>query len=143
MFAIKKNLAALKLKYPSLYQFAIFCVVGTSGLAIMLITYYLFLWVGLNKQVANMAGFFMSTAYSYVLDFVFVFDSKGTKHKGAATKFFILYFVLYLYSAFLIYFIVDVLKISELIVPVINAILITPPSFLGSKFWVFRKKKSL
>jgi putative flippase GtrA len=137
----KKSINALKQRYPLFFQLTFFCIVGTSGLAVMLITYYLFIWMRLNVQLANLAGYFMSTVYSYLLDFVFVFGAKGTINKGSAAKFFLLYFILYFYSAFLIYLIIDVLHINELIAPVINAMLITPPSFLFSKYWVFKKAK--
>ena len=139
--SLKKFLATIKKRFPTLWQFAGFSIVGTSGLAIMLVTYYVCIWLGLSKQIANFAGFFTSTAYSYLLNFVFVFNTKGVKHKGAAVKFFVLYLILYFFSAFLIYLVVDVLHISELIAPLINSVIITPPSFLGSKYWVFKEKK--
>lgn len=138
----KKLINVFKQKYPVLFQLIAFCIVGASGLAVMLLTYYLLIWLRLNVQIANLAGYFMSTVYSYLLDFVFVFGAKKEIQKGSALKFFILYGALYFYSAFLIYLIVDVLHINKLIAPVINAMLITPPSFIGSKYWVFKKHKN-
>lgn len=130
-------LAGVKRRFPFLYQLAGFCIVGSSGLAIMLAGYYLCLWLGVQVQIANLVGYFLSTVYSYLLDFVFVFDSKGKPDKGSAAKFFFLYLVLYFYSAFLVYLLVDVCHINKLIVPILNAMLMTPPSFLASKYWVF------
>lgn len=139
MQKIRRLIRRVKEKYPFIYQFAGFTLVGTSGLAVMLVTYYVFLWIGFSKQIANFAGFFASTAYSYLLNFVWVFDGKAHA-RNSAVKFFTLYFLLYLFSAWLLHVIVDILHISEYLAPFINAMAITPPSFLGSKYWVFRGK---
>lgn len=140
MQKIRRRVRQFKEQYPLIYQFAGFTLVGTSGLAVMLLTYYTFLWLGFSKQIANFAGFFTSTAYSYLLNFVWVFNGKAHS-RNSALKFFTLYFLLYLFSAWLLHIIVDILHISEYLAPFINAMMITPPSFLGSKYWVFRGER--
>ncbi|MFT8887531.1 MAG: GtrA family protein [Ethanoligenens sp.] len=141
MDIIKKLLFAVKQRYPAFYQLVGFCVVGASGLLVMLAAYYLTLAFHADKQVANLIGFASSTAYAYLMNFVFVFQAKTVPPKRAAVKFFALYIVLYIFSAYMVHVFTDLLHISVLLVPVLNSILITPPSFLGSKYWVFREKK--
>lgn len=138
---MKKWLHTLKQKYPALWQLAGFCIVGASGLLVNLAAYYLFLAFHVDKQVANAAGFIASTAYAYLMNFVFVFQTRHISKKIAAVKFFAMYLVLYLFSAWLVHVFADVLHISLLLVPILNSIAITPPSFLGSKFWVFPEKR--
>ncbi|MDR3551500.1 MAG: GtrA family protein [Clostridia bacterium] len=141
MSSIKRLLNAFKRKYPALYQFISFGLVGTSALLVLLGAYDVVIWIGLNTQIANFVGFFLSTAYQYLMNFVFFFKGKEAPHRGAALKFFALYIALYFLSAFLIYLFVGVLHVSKWIAPIFNSLLITPPSFLGSKYWVFRKPK--
>ena len=141
MSKIKEKLNGFKEKHPALFQFIGFGIVGTSGLLFMLVTYYIFIYLKFDPQVANFAGFITSTACVYYLNFVYVFHGKGKVEKGSAFKFFFLYLILYFMSAYFVYLMVDVMHISKLLTPIINSILITPPSFLGSKYWVFKKTK--
>lgn len=141
MNPLKAFLKKWKQKNPTLYQLAGFCLVGASGLLVMLAAYYLFLAFHADKQIANLAGFTASTAYAYLMNFVFVFQAKTVPPKKAAVKFFALYIALYIFSAYMVHVFTDLLHISVLLVPILNSMLITPPSFLGSKYWVFRIKQ--
>ncbi|ADU25844.1 GtrA family protein [Ethanoligenens harbinense] len=141
MASFKKIVSAFRKRYPTLYQLAGFCAVGASGLLVMMAAYYLFLAFHADKQVANLAGFSASTAYAYLMNFVFVFQAKTVPPKRAAVKFFALYIALYFFSAYMVHVFTDLLHISVLLIPILNSILITPPSFLGSKYWVFREKE--
>lgn len=140
MVSFRKMWSAFRQHYPTLFQLAGFCAVGASGLLVMMAAYYLFLAFHADKQVANLAGFSASTAYAYLMNFVFVFRAKTVPPKRAAIKFFALYIVLYFFSAYMVHVFTDLLHISVLLIPILNSILITPPSFLGSKYWVFREK---
>lgn len=141
MNPIKQALFKFRQKYPTVYQLVGFCIVGASGLLVMMAAYYLFLAFHADKQIANLAGFTASTIYAYLMNFVFVFQAKTVPPKSAAVKFFALYAILYFFSAYMVHVFTDVLHLSVLLIPILNSILITPPSFLGSKYWVFREKK--
>lgn len=142
MQPLKNIYTRFKRRYPTLVQLAGFCIVGASGLLVMLLAYYIFLAFHADKQVANAAGFIASTIYAYLMNFVFVFQAKSVPPKRAAVKFFALYIALYFLTAYMVHVWSDILHISLVLVPILNSILITPPSFLGSKYWVFRKKQT-
>ena len=141
MEKIRQALARFKSRFPAVYQFIAFGLIGTSAVVVLLIGYYLSLWAGLDKQLANFIGYMLCTAYQYLLNFVFVFGSQETKRAGTAVKFFALYLAMYAMSAGLLYVFVDLLHVSKWLAPVLNSLATTLPSFFGSKYWVFRKPK--
>lgn len=135
-------------RHTALYQFVGFSLVGSSALLVMLAGYYICVGLGLPVQLANLIGYILCTAYSYLLNFVFVFRGEPGTKRSAAVKFFALYLLLYVVTWFLVEWVVTRdgwglgYQTARLLSPVINSTMITLPSFLASKFWVFRRRKN-
>ena len=127
-------------KFPWLFQFVRFGIVGLSNTFISLVTYEILVYFNFNPQIANFIAFFISVINAYLWNNIWVF--KGTKSgKSSIYKFILLYSVTFLISVGLLHLWIDVLHVSKYIAPMISLIITIPINFLISKFWVFKSKK--
>ena len=116
-------------------QFLKFLVVGVLNTIIFLVVYYSLLNLGVNYIVSNISGFLVSILNAYFL------NSKSVFLKNNNAKNFLKVFMVYgtttILSTLLLYLMVDIIKISDKIAPLINLCITTPTNFYLNKFWAF------
>jgi gtrA family integral membrane protein len=116
-------------------QFLKFLVVGVLNTIIFLVVYYSLLNLGVNYIVSNISGFLVSILNAYLLNSKYVF-LKNNNAKNFL-KVFMVYGTTTILSTFLLYLMVDIIKISDKIAPLINLCITTPTNFYLNKFWAF------
>ncbi|MDU5104021.1 MAG: GtrA family protein [Clostridium butyricum] len=136
MLNIKNIIIYLSGKYG---QFIKFTIVGCSNVLVSLITYYICIYFGAYYQFANIAGFITGTFNSYLLNKNWVFGIKKNTIEQFL-KFYCTYFSSWLIGAIMLFFLVEVLKLPEIIVPIINIFITTPLNYIMSRFWTFAKR---
>ena len=119
-------------------QFVKFCLVGIFNTAVFYGIYYLLLQLGFSYIVAATAGTIAGILNSYIWNKIFVFRSKR-RSIGEIIKFMIVYGVQYICNITVIHICVTYLGISEVLagIPAIGIGMFI--SFLGMKFWSFRR----
>lgn len=126
-------------------QFVKFGLVGASNTVISLITYYIFVFLGLNYLVANFGGFVTGTLNAYYWNSRFVFkDKNGEDTRGIKIVFktFVAYGATFVLSSVLLFLMVQIIGISQMVAPIINLAITTPLNFIINKFWTFTKGKA-
>ena len=136
MLNVKKTIIGLIERYR---QFIKFIIVGCSNVIVSLMTYYIFIYFGVYYQLANIAGFVIGTFNSYLLNKNWVFGIKKNTIEQFL-KFYFTYFCSWLLGAIMLFFLVEVLKLPEIIAPIINVFITTPLHYIMSKFWTFTKR---
>lgn len=122
------------------WQFIKFCIVGFSNTLISLIIYYIFIARGVNYLLANTLGFLVSVINAFYWNNKYVFtDKTETNENKAFIKVFVTYGGSFLLSTFLIFIMVDYLKISQWMAPIMRLIVTFPLNFIINKLWAFRK----
>ena len=123
-------------KYDDFIKFAI---VGLGNLFVSLITYYILVYFSINYQIANIGGFITGSLNGYIWNKIWVFKSYN-RSLVSIIKFYLTYLSTWLLSAILLYIWIEMMKISDIIAPVINVFITTPINYLLNKYWVFKKK---
>lgn len=122
-------------------QFVKFGLIGLTNTAISLLTYYLLVWFGCHYIFANAAGFLLSVGNAYFWNGRYVFKEKTeTSQIRAFGKVFMTYLGSLCISTVLIAVMVDVLRISEFIAPILRLVVTVPINFVVNKFWAFRDR---
>lgn len=119
-------------------QFIKFGIVGLSNTLISLATYYILIYFGINYIVANTVGFVISVLNAYYWNSKFVFKKNYEANLKPLVKTFMAYGTTFLLSTILLVVMVDYLKISNIIAPVLNLIITIPLNFILNKFWAFK-----
>lgn len=119
------------------WQFFKFGIVGISNNLIYLGIYYLLLFAGVHYLLAYACGFVVSVLNAYVWNSRFVFKKRQDVGKSLA-KVFISYGIVSLLSLGLLYVMVDLIKVSDKIAPLLILFVTIPLNFLLNKFWAFR-----
>lgn len=122
-------------------QFVKFGIVGLTNNLICYGVYLVLIGLGVHYTPANIIGFTVSVFNSYYWNNKYVFNDAGGR---VWWKTFIKTYLSYagtgiLLSNILLYFWIDVLKISAVVAPLINLIITVPINFLVNKFWAYRK----
>jgi len=119
-----------------------FLVLGFVSMAISYGIYVLVILLGGNYFSGSVLAFLFGVGNNFVWNNGKIFTAtKGKKYK--TTKGFIKAFASYFFTGFIIqvgllHLWVDVLKISDLIAPIINIIFIVPLNYMLNRFWVFK-----
>ena len=129
---IKNNIK----KYHNFLKFAI---VGFGNLFVSLLTYYLLMYFSVNYQIANIAGFIIGSINGYIWNKIWVFKSYN-RSLVSIIKFYLTYLSTWLLSAILLYIWIEMMKISDIIAPIINVFITTPINYFMNKYWVFKDK---
>lgn len=129
---IKNNIK----KYHNFLKFAI---VGFGNLFVSLLTYYLLVYFSVNYQIANIAGFIIGSINGYIWNKIWVFKSYN-RSLVSIIKFYLTYLSTWLLSAILLYIWIEMMKISDIIAPIINVFITTPINYFMNKYWVFKDK---
>lgn len=147
MKIIKKIISLLHLPISeetldSLWQFIKFGLVGVSNTLISYVCYVGCIFVGLHYFVANLIGFVISVLNSFYWNNKFVFKCKSDERRAllpTLLKTFVSYgstgLVL---NSILLWIGVDMLNISEYIMPIINLVITIPLNFLMNKLWAYK-----
>jgi len=93
--------------------------------------------MGMGFEIANPLAYFLSTLNSYYLNRKWTFKSDGKVHKEGAV-FFGVIGAAWAIQYGLLYYLIDVLKMDELVAQTIGMVFFTGLNFLGQKFITFR-----
>lgn len=115
-----------------------FGIVGLLNNGVFIFFYYIFLNFKINYIVANTLAYLISilNAYYFNKKFVFKTNIKGIK---SLLKTYISYGITFLISTGLLYVMVDFIKISSYIAPIISLFITIPINFLMNKYWTFKQ----
>ena len=120
-------------------KFADFCLVGALSAIVSLACYYLIVLINRRLYLLGYSlGFVVSVLNSYFWNSNFVFKQKDDMTKTIA-KTYASYGFTFLLGNAMLYLMVDILKISELIAPLIQILVTTPVNYLINKKWVYRQ----
>jgi len=120
-------------------QFIKFGIVGVFNTCNSLIIYYILLFFKLHYLLANIIAYFTSTFISYFLNKKWVFNHK--KENNRVLQYYIVYITSFFLNNLTLYFLVDILKLSDKIAPLFVLIVTVPYNYLLTKFWVFKEIK--
>ena len=134
------------LKNGSMMQFIKFALVGASNAVVAYVLYVVFLLLFKNYSlfenydyiVAQYLSFFMSVLWSFFWNNRYVFE-RTEKWYTSLIKMLVVYSVTGIFlSTALLYLMVEVMRIHELIAPIINIMIGLPINFLLNKKWAFK-----
>ncbi|MDR2591027.1 MAG: GtrA family protein [Oscillospiraceae bacterium] len=124
---------------PNIIQVIKFCIVGVLNTVVFYAVYYLLLQLGFNYIVSATVGTIAGIVNSYVFNKFFTFKSKR-KSIDEIIKFCIVCAVQFFSNLGVIYVCVNFIGLSEELAgipPIFTGMFI---SFLGHKFWSFKKQ---
>lgn len=120
-------------------QFIKFGLVGVSNTLISLAIYYLFIFIDRGLYLAgNTVGFVVSVLNAFYWNNKYVFQKTESGNRKPLIKTFVSYGATFLLSTALLYLLVDILKVSEVLAPILTLIVTIPLNFLLNKFWAFK-----
>lgn len=141
-WAIYKICSILNTMWTMFGQFIKFGIVGLSNTIISLGVYYLCLFVHIHYLTAYTAGFLMSVINSFYWNNKYVFRNKKERSLLMIfVKVLTSYGVSFLFSMLLISFMVEILKVSSTIAPILKMAITIPLNFVLNKVWAFKDKK--
>ena len=121
-------------------QFIKFGLVGISNTLLFFLIYYALLFVGIHYLLANTIAFFVSVLNAYYWNSKFVFKQTKERYSTLA-RVYISYGFTFALSSGLLFFMIDILGISEYIAPILNLCITIPLNFLLNKYWAFKDKE--
>lgn len=129
-------------KIESLIQFIKFGFVGVSNTFISYITYIICITLGLHYLMGSILGFAISVLNSYFWNSKYVFKD-GYKEYRAKISSFLKMVATYgitglLLNNILLVIMVEYLRVSEYIAPIIILFITIPLNFILNKLWAFR-----
>lgn len=119
-------------------QFIKFGIVGVSNTLISLGIYYICVYFGCHYIIANIVGFLISVLNAYYWNKKYVFKAESKDRFSMLIKTYVSYGITFVLSTVLLYIMVDILKISEYIAPIINLCITVPLNFIINKLWTFK-----
>ncbi|MBA4686409.1 MAG: GtrA family protein [Candidatus Galacturonibacter soehngenii] len=131
-------------QWDNFMQFVKFGIVGLTNTFISYIVYLIGLLFGLHYLVGSVLGFVVSVLNSFYWNNKYVFkETDGEKRSILKTlvKTFMAYaFTGLVLANVLLVIWVDVLRIPEVIAPIINLLITIPLNFVINKLWAFKEK---
>ena len=122
-------------------QFIKFGLVGASNYIVWAIIYYPIVIAFENLHIlANIFAYIISIFNAFFWNSKFVFKKKNEKKARSQIKVFVSYGLTLGLQTILLYIMVDLLKISDIIAPIINIAITLPINFVLNKFWAFKDK---
>jgi len=121
-------------------QFVQFGVIGVSNTLVALVIYYILIYINFHYMIANVAAFILSVLNAYYWNKKFVFKKQEEKTYKSLIKMYTSYGSTFLLSTLLMFVMVELLKISEYIAPIINLCITIPLNFILTKMWVFKRE---
>jgi putative flippase GtrA len=131
---------SIKRLFNKHYEFIKFSLVGASNTAISIIAYNLLLKIGILYLVASSLAYGIGMINSYLLNKIWVFESKISAKK-TIPKFLLVNLVSLSITNFLLYLNVSVLGLNKALGQLIVTVTILIINFLGSKLWIFKNQR--
>ena len=122
-------------------QFIKFGIVGCINTFSSWVFYYPLLFLGLDYRICTTIAYILSSIIGYILNKKWVFK-KNVYDSNSVLKYYIVYGSSYIINMAAMYLWVDVLKLSDLIAPVLTLFITVPYNFIFSRLWVFTKKEN-
>ena len=122
-----------------LLQFVKFGLVGVSSAFVLLVVYYTLIFLHVNYIVAYSVGFIVSVLNAYFWNNKYVFTQSSSSFLQKLYKCYVSYITTFIISTALLYLWVDIVRISDIIAPIINIILTTPLNYYMNKKWAFKR----
>lgn len=119
-------------------KFIKFIIIGISNLCISLLTYYIFIYLSFNYQIANIMGFITGSVNGYLWNKSWVFKNSNN-HKSLIVKFYLSYLSTWFLSSVLLYFWIEICSLPEILAPILNVFITTPINYVLNKYWTFKK----
>jgi putative flippase GtrA len=125
-------------------QFVKFGIVGLLNTLISFSIYCIFIFISVDLYlVGNIVGFVVSVLNSYYWNNKYVFYEENRNHIKALSKTFMAYSVSFVFGTVLLIVMVEIIKISVIIVPLINLVVTVPLNFMLNKFWAFKEDRDI
>lgn len=122
----------------TIIQFIKFGVVGVSNTLISLSIYYVLVYFNVNYVIASTLGFVVSVINAYFWNNKYVFNKSQSGNLKPMIKTFTAYGITYVLSTVLLIIMVQNLKISKNIAPILILFVTIPLNFILNKFWSFK-----
>lgn len=123
-------------------QFMKFGFVGLSNTTISILTYSLFVFIGIHYLIANILSYIVGTLNAYFWNSKYVFKVEdGEKRNGLAA--FIKMSISYAFTGIFLNSIlsilwIEILVLSKYLAPFFNMIITIPLNYILNKFWAMR-----
>ncbi len=123
-------------------QFMQFGFVGLSNTVVSILTYSVFVFIGIHYLVANVFSYILGTLNSYYWNSKYVFKvENGEKRNSVAA--FIKMSISYAFTgiflnSLLSLFWIEVLEISKYMAPFCNMMITIPLNYILNKFWAMK-----
>lgn len=127
-------------KNESHIQLVKFILVGIANTALGYGLFALFLYINIFYLISLTISHIIATTNSYILNKYITFNSKGEIRKEA-WKFFLVYGMIYIINFTFLFIAVRLLRFKPLIAQIFILIIVTAISFLGQKYFTFKKEK--
>ena len=124
-------------KFNAVIQFIKFSIVGFSNTVISLFVYYVLLWLKCNYLIANAMSWIISVFNGFYWNNKYVFKNENTWLK-ALIRTYISYGFSFILGSVLLIVLIEFLKVSDVIAPLIILVITIPLNFLMNKFWTFK-----
>jgi putative flippase GtrA len=138
--ALKKNQE--NEKFNSLIQFIFFGLVGLSNTFISYSIYVFFVFFNVHYLIGNIVAFVVSVLNSFYWNNKYVFKSKEGKRVailGSLGRTFVAYGMTgIVMNSIMLYLMVDQLKFSKYLAPLVVLIITIPVNFILNKKWAFK-----
>ncbi|UGS36121.1 GtrA family protein [Capillimicrobium parvum] len=122
----------------SLSQFARFCVVGTSGFVVSLVTFALLLErTGIDYRAADALAFLVAVANNFVWNRRWTFATARAGAVGQASRFLVVSVMATALSLAILTGLVAALHADAIAAQAAATIAVTPLSFMGNRRWAF------
>jgi len=119
-----------------------FGFVGVIITVLSLLIYWICVYLGIHYQIANVIGFLITVAISYVLNNKYTFKNESVVKWSwnALIKVYASYSITGIFlSAFLLWLWTDIMEINVNIAPLLNLCFTIPINFILNKFWVYNR----
>lgn len=134
----------IKKLFEKYEEIILYIIVGVCTMAVSLVSYYILANpLQIYYQTANIVSWILAVAFAYVTNKRYVFKSKYAgagntfKEAGSFVSSRIASLAVEIIS---MYFFVQICKIDDNIVKLMNQVLVTVLNYIFSKFWVFKKQ---
>ena len=118
-------------------QFIKFGLVGVSNTAVGFGVYYLLYYCGVHYLIANILSWLISVFNAFYWNNKYVFRS-GSNWWITLFRTYISYGASLVVSTLMMYILVEFLRVSPVIAPVVCLLVTVPLNFLLNKFWAFK-----
>ncbi len=118
-----------------------FCSSSILSGSLDFVLFFVFKWLTGSLLWSTVTARVISSVFNYIVNKTFVFDSKHLSKRQSALRYFGLVIVVMLINYCLMFFLTEVISISDLYSKLITEITLFTISFAVQKFFIFRKSK--